>query len=145
VICCLLYREIGVASFVGIACSFTQTILLQTTLTKLSTILRLRIAKRTDQRLGIMNEIIKGIQVIKMYAWEKPFEKVVAEIRRSEVKQLSYVSYIRAIFVSFKQFSYRLVLFITIVACVSMKKVITADIVFSMAAFFHIFQVNDNN
>lgn len=39
-------------------------------------------AKRTDFRIKIMNELLIGIQVIKTYAWEKPFAKIVNEIRK---------------------------------------------------------------
>ena len=36
----------------------------------------------TDQRLEIMKEIITGIRVVKMYAWEGNFTDLVAQIRR---------------------------------------------------------------
>lgn len=46
----------------------------------------------------LQNEKINlGIQVIKMYAWEYPFAKVVAEARRLEIKQIRYAAYIRGV------------------------------------------------
>ena len=51
-------------------------------LSKLQGLYRGKIAHLTDHRVKIMSEITSGIQVIKMYAWEKPFEKVVELARR---------------------------------------------------------------
>ena len=39
-------------------------------------------AAMTDKRLEIMKEIITGIRVVKMYAWEGNFTDLVAQIRR---------------------------------------------------------------
>jgi ATP-binding cassette subfamily C (CFTR/MRP) protein 4 len=39
-------------------------------------------ASLTDNRIRLMNEIISGIRVIKMYGWEKPFSDLISEARR---------------------------------------------------------------
>ena len=43
---------------------------------------RLKAAKVTDQRVKVMNEVISGIRVIKMYGWELAFHKMVTAIRK---------------------------------------------------------------
>lgn len=43
---------------------------------------RYRVVKQTDARIRILNEIIQGIQTIKMYAWEQPFTKIIDNIRK---------------------------------------------------------------
>lgn len=43
---------------------------------------RYHLVGHTDVRIRIMNEIIQGVQVIKMYSWEKPFSKIIDKIRR---------------------------------------------------------------
>ncbi|GFN81887.1 ABC transporter c family protein [Plakobranchus ocellatus] len=45
-------------------------------------------AIHTDKRVKIMNEIISGIRIIKMYCWEKPFRNLVEKLRSDEVQHL---------------------------------------------------------
>lgn len=44
--------------------------------------LRAKTAALTDNRIRTMNEVVSGIRIIKMYAWEKPFAALVNDVRR---------------------------------------------------------------
>ena len=44
--------------------------------------LRVRTAGKTDRRIRLMNEIVNGMKVIKMYTWEKAFTELVADARK---------------------------------------------------------------
>ncbi|KAI3383909.1 hypothetical protein SNEBB_000827 [Seison nebaliae] len=52
--------------------------------------------KEKDKRIKVMNEILNGIKVIKLYAWENSFMKKVRSIRDLELKILRKVGYISA-------------------------------------------------
>ncbi|XP_065077152.1 ATP-binding cassette sub-family C member 4 [Ochlerotatus camptorhynchus] len=139
--CYLIWRQVQWAAVVGVVGLLLKTIPVQTGLGRLQSVLRMRVAKRTDQRVGIMNELIQGIQVIKMYAWEKPFHTVVSLARKKEVRQIRWASYIRGIYLSTMMFTERSTLFIAIATCYFEGRPITADIVFPMAQFFNTLQL----
>lgn len=101
----------------------------------------MKIAKRTDARVSIMNEIIQGIEVIKMYAWETPFRNVVKKTRTAEIDQIQKAQYLRGIYMSTMVFTERSTLFLAILACIFQERPITPDLVFSMASFFNVLQL----
>lgn len=43
---------------------------------------RFRLSAKIDSRIRVMNEIIQGIQIIKVYAWERYFAKMVDAMRK---------------------------------------------------------------
>jgi ATP-binding cassette subfamily C (CFTR/MRP) protein 1 len=47
-----------------------------------------------DKRIKVMNEILEGIRVLKLYAWEPSFLDKISNIRADEVKTLMKVSYL---------------------------------------------------
>lgn len=127
-ICYLIWQRAQWAAVVGVIGLLLKTVPVQTRLSHYTSKLRMKVAVRTDNRVGIMNEIIQGIQVIKMYAWEIPFQKVVAEARRLEVKQIRYASYIRGVNLSSFVFIERSTLFISIATCILTGHSITPDV-----------------
>ncbi|KAG5262648.1 hypothetical protein AALO_G00277310 [Alosa alosa] len=50
-----------------------------------------------DARIKLMNEILNGIKVLKLYAWEKSFQEKVLEIRRKELSVLRKTAYLSAV------------------------------------------------
>ena len=46
--------------------------------------IRNKAAAQTDKRLTVIKEIVTGIRVVKMYAWEWNFRDLIAQIRRFE-------------------------------------------------------------
>ena len=58
-----------------------------------ATLYRLRQARVTDKRVRVMNEIISGMRLIKMYAWEWAFHEYVKKIRKLAVINTIYVIY----------------------------------------------------
>ncbi|KAM7361614.1 putative multidrug resistance-associated protein lethal(2)03659 [Cochliomyia hominivorax] len=133
----LMYREIGIAAVFGVA-FMLLFIPLQGWLGKKTSVLRLRTALRTDERVRMMNEIISGIQVIKMYAWEIPFGKMVAEARKKEINCIRKVSYIRGILLSFIMFLTRVSIFLSLVGFVILNHFLTPEKAFVITAYYNI-------
>lgn len=84
-----------------------------------------------------MNEIINGIQIIKFYAWEQNFAKVIAKIRTKELKAVKGSSYIMALLYSMWAVS-RISVFLTLITYVYSGNVLTARKVFVVSAFYNI-------
>ncbi|XP_037030669.1 multidrug resistance-associated protein 4-like [Bradysia coprophila] len=130
-----IYREIGFYGWIGIG-FLLCFIPLQTWIGKRAATYRMRTAKRTDRRVRIMNEIIQGIQVIKMYTWEKSFAKVVDKIRKKEINGIRGTLFIRGTLLSFNIVS-RFSIFISLVSYVYFGNIITARKVFIITSYFN--------
>ncbi|XP_061394490.1 multidrug resistance-associated protein 1 isoform X13 [Musca vetustissima] len=57
---------------------------------------QIRQMKYKDERVKLMNEVLSGIKVLKLYAWEPSFEKQVLEIREKEIATLKSTAYLNA-------------------------------------------------
>ncbi|XP_063652846.1 multidrug resistance-associated protein 1 isoform X24 [Pan troglodytes] len=53
--------------------------------------------KSKDNRIKLMNEILSGIKVLKLYAWELAFKDKVLAIRQEELKVLKKSAYLSAV------------------------------------------------
>ncbi|CAG9768636.1 unnamed protein product [Ceutorhynchus assimilis] len=136
----VMYSYIGMAAFITMAVMALQAIFGQGYLSKLQGKYRGQIAQLTDQRVKLMSEITSGIQVIKMYAWEKPFETMVAFSRRKEVKVIAKTSHIKGFSAALNVFVERATLYIAVISYVLLDNRITGEVVFSVAQLLNTIQ-----
>ncbi|CAK1599826.1 unnamed protein product [Parnassius mnemosyne] len=140
----LVWQHVGLATLAALAVIFLQTVVVQAYLSNLQGKFRGKIAKRTDERVKVMSELVSGVQVIKMYAWEKPFEKLVDKLRRWEVKYILKTSLIKGFSTALSVFSERFILFSAIVTFVLLGGNIRAEITFSLVQYFNLLQLACN-
>ncbi|XP_050060622.1 probable multidrug resistance-associated protein lethal(2)03659 isoform X2 [Aphis gossypii] len=136
----LLWQEIGVSSLIGIAFFFVF-IPLQGLMGKKMSEIHLKIVKKTDERIRLMNEIILGIQVIKMYTWEKPFSKLIEYVRKLEVEQIKGSTFLGFISISFKVFQTRFQLFVSIVLYILLGNHLSVHKVYVLTSIYTILHV----
>lgn len=133
----LLYMIIGPAAFAGIS-FLILFVPLQLFLGNRTSVLRLRTALRTDERVRLMNEILCGIKVIKMYTWEKPFAKLIAYVRRYEIKSIRAQLLMQSVVLSLEMFTTRTSVFISILVFIFSGNKITAETAFAITAIYNL-------
>ncbi|XP_020735225.2 ATP-binding cassette sub-family C member 11 isoform X1 [Odocoileus virginianus] len=51
----------------------------------------------SDQRIRVTSEVLTSIKLIKMYSWEKPFTKVIKDLRKKETKLLQKCGFMQSL------------------------------------------------
>ena len=96
--------------------------------------------KNKDNRMKAMNEVLDGVKVLKLYAWEPSFEQQIGEIRQDEVenlKQMSYLGSIQTFIFNSTPFFVALASFTSFVLS-SPDNVLDAEIAFVSISFFNL-------
>ncbi|CAH0722571.1 unnamed protein product, partial [Brenthis ino] len=142
VVCYLGYMQAGYAALIGLAAIMLIALPIQGMLGQLLGKIRSRTADKTDERIKVMSEVINGIQVIKMYAWEIPFQKVVGQKRKEELKEVKSATIVRTVFIGFMIFTERAAMFITILTYILFGNVLSANIIYPLQQFINAAQIN---
>ncbi|KAG7390174.1 ATP-binding cassette sub- C member 8 [Phytophthora pseudosyringae] len=85
--CVLLWQQIGVATFAGVAV-ILLIIPLMTVISKAMRKLQQRLMQVKDERIKICVEVLSGIKVVKLKAWENSFGQRVMKFRDEELARL---------------------------------------------------------
>ncbi|XP_048004522.1 ATP-binding cassette sub-family C member 4-like [Leguminivora glycinivorella] len=129
------YLQAGYSAFVGLAALLIIAIPIQSGLSRLIAKVRFRTAEKTDDRVKTMSEVINGIQVIKMYAWEIPFQKVISHKRSLELKQVRIATILKTVFLGFMMFTERTALFIAILVYILLGNTMSASVIYPLQQF----------
>ncbi|GMT07512.1 hypothetical protein PENTCL1PPCAC_29686 [Pristionchus entomophagus] len=58
---------------------------------------QVRQMKFKDERLKLMSEVLNGMKVLKLYAWEESMAKKILDIRQKEINVLKRIAYLNAV------------------------------------------------
>lgn len=83
----LLWRELGVAFLpgIGILCSIIP---INWVLSTVSAKYQCARMTKKDERIKIISEVLSGIQIVKLYAWEPSFQTQIQKVRSEEMQLL---------------------------------------------------------
>ncbi|XP_052827296.1 ATP-binding cassette sub-family C member 4 isoform X1 [Octopus bimaculoides] len=110
---------------------------LQVWMGKLVSKYRCKTAIFTDQRMALMNEIIAGMRILKLYCWEIPYGKLVRDVRRLELHYIKMTKYLSSIHLCSLDAHYFLV-YITVVIIYTVGNKIFPETLFIIRPLMHI-------
>ncbi|CAG7725610.1 unnamed protein product, partial [Allacma fusca] len=90
-----LYNALGPSVFAGVGL-LILLIPINVMIANKARNLQIEQMKCKDQRVKLMNEILSGMKVLKLYAWEPSFEDQILEIRKRELSVLKKASFLSA-------------------------------------------------
>nr|CAB3219628.1 multidrug resistance-associated protein 1-like [Phallusia mammillata] len=90
-----LWQELGPSVIAGVAV-MVFLIPVNALIVRKSKSLQLKQMEYKDARMKFMSEVLSGIKVLKMYAWELSFQDKITEVRNKELKQLRRFAYLNA-------------------------------------------------
>ncbi|XP_031216906.1 multidrug resistance-associated protein 4 [Mastomys coucha] len=125
----LLWVEIGISCLAGMAV-LVILLPLQSCIGKLFSSLRSKTAAFTDARIRTMNEVITGMRIIKMYAWERSFADLITNLRKKEISKILGSSYLRGMNMASFFIANKVILFVTFTTYVLLGNEISASHVF---------------
>ncbi|KAK5645844.1 hypothetical protein RI129_004308 [Pyrocoelia pectoralis] len=130
----LMWSEIGVSSLFGLGC-IAICVLGYVRLGGVIVKIRSKLSARRDDRIRLTNELIQGIGVIKMYAWENTCAEAVLHFRNAEINTLRKLLYIKGLF-TFNQTIVAVSIFLTITSSVLLNSSFDSKAIFVTITLF---------
>lgn len=130
VITILLAFYLGVYPTLASLAAILLYVLVQTSMGRGFSRFRAKTAKRTDERVRLMNEIILAMRIIKMYAWERPFKQLVQMARKREITTIGISYILRTINQTLFFISSKVIVFVALITYVLLGYSFKPEVVF---------------
>ena len=88
----LLWNQLGIATISGLVVMIL-TMPISGFIGAKMRMLQGALMKQKDKRVKLINEILNGIKVLKLYAWENSFKNQIMGFRSKEVQSLNSMAY----------------------------------------------------
>jgi ATP-binding cassette subfamily C (CFTR/MRP) protein 4 len=131
----IIWNQIGIPTLFGYTILLLQ-VPLQWFFSKKFGTYRKNTMQWTDERIKMINEILVGCQIVKMYRWEEALETIVHHTRKKEFKSIKKANRIRAINMAIYFSSLSLVSLATFGGSWLMGQKLSSENVFTVLSFF---------
>jgi len=140
-----LYDLIGLSALAGLAV-FAVLVPINIYGGKYGRTIQVEQMKAKDERILLMNEVLQGIKVLKLYAWEKPFMTRIRQCRNREIQCLKRSAILNALLWITYTGAPLVVTLVTFTIYVFSddKNVLTAEKVFGTVALFNVVRIPMN-
>lgn len=132
----LLYKQVGLAFLTGLGFIILLIPINRCIANKIGDLSK-EMMKQKDERVQTMSELLFGIRVIKMFAWEQHFQSKIDKVRKMELKSLKGRKYLDALCVYFWATTPVLISVLTFVTYILLGNELTAAKVFTSIALFN--------
>ncbi|KAJ6649924.1 Multidrug resistance-associated protein 1 [Pseudolycoriella hygida] len=136
---CLLYRTLGVAVFPGLAVMILMIPLSGVIYSQIERLQEKQMNVK-DERIKSMNEILSGMKVLKLYAWEPRFEDHISNARDEELNIMKKIVFVSAGSHFLWEFAPPLVSFVSYFTFVHTGGEFTPNVAFVSVTLFSILQ-----
>nr|AAK19755.1 ATP-binding cassette transporter MRP8 [Homo sapiens] len=135
------YFIIGYTAFIAILC-YPLVFPLEVFMTRMAVKAQHHTSEVSDQRIRVTSEVLTCIKLIKMYTWEKPFAKIIEDLRRKERKLLEKCGLVQSL-TSITLFIIPAVATaVWVLIHTSLKLKLTASMAFSMLASLNLLRLS---
>ena len=91
----MLYQILGASVFAGLACMIVL-IPINGVIAMITRKLHIKMMKQKDKRVKKMNELLQGMKILKLYAWEQSFMDEIETIRNGEISIMLKMAYLNS-------------------------------------------------